>query len=268
MPNQSARFSVRLVRIVRVVGHVFRGLWVTRVRFPRLDTAGQDHELRSWANRLLVILNVRVTCLNEPDALPPRCVIVANHVSWLDVMTIFSVRPAVFVAKDEIRRWPFVGRLCEQAGTLFIARGSRSHARHINGRVSETLSAGRVFAMFPEGKTTDGRSLNPFHRALFQSAVDADAVLQPIGIRYTDPDGAWTDAPAYVGDMSLVESAWRLVSAQAIVAEVRFAPSIPAGNAHRKDLAMHAETAIAHALDLAPPRREPGSRVDPRGELP
>lgn len=267
MRNDSTSLPVRLVRIVRIVGHVFRGLWVTRVHFPRLDTAGQDHELRRWASRLLVILNVKVTCLNAPVALPPRCMLVANHVSWLDVMTIFSVHPAVFVAKDEVRRWPVIGRLCEQAGTLFIARGSRSHARHINGRVAETLSAGRVFALFPEGTTTDGRSLNPFHRALFQSAVDAEAVLQPVGIRYTGPDGAWTDAPAYVGDMSLVKSAWRLVSARALVAELRFAPSIPAGNAHRKDLALHAETAIAHALDLAPPRREPGSRVDPRDKL-
>jgi len=264
MRNEPASLPVRFVRVLRVVGHVFRGLWVTRVRFPRLDAAGQDHELRHWASRLLAILNVKVTCLNAPAALPPRCVLVANHISWLDVMTIFAVRPAVFVAKDEVRRWPLIGRLCEQAGTLFIARGSRQHAKHINGRVAETLAAGRVFAMFPEGMTTDGRSLNRFHRALFQSAVDADAVLQPVGIRYTGPDGAWTDAPAYVGDMSIVESMWRLVTARALVAELHFTPSIPASNGHRKDLAREAEAAIARALDLAPPHRTPGTRSDPR----
>jgi 1-acyl-sn-glycerol-3-phosphate acyltransferase len=263
MHNHPTSLPIRVVRIVRIVGHVVRGLWVTGVRFPRLDAAGQDNELRRWARRLLAILNVRVTCLNEPATLPPRCVLVANHVSWLDIMTIFAVRPAVFVAKEDVRRWPVIGKLCAQAGTLFIERGRGHHARHINGRVATTLLAGRVFAMFPEGTTSDGRILNRFHRALFQSAVDAEAVLQPVGIRYTDPDGAWTDAPAFVGDMSLVGSIWRLVSAQTLVAELRFAAAIPARNLHRRELAQQAETAIAGVLDLAPPGRPPETRSGP-----
>jgi 1-acyl-sn-glycerol-3-phosphate acyltransferase len=263
MHNDPTSLPIRFVRIVRIVGHVVRGLWVTGVRFPRLDAAGQDSELRRWARHLLAILNVRVSCLNEPAALPPRCLLVANHVSWLDVMTIFAVRPAVFVAKDDVRRWPVIGKLCAQAGTLFIERGRGHHARHINGRVAATLSAGRVFAMFPEGTTSDGRTLNRFHRALFQSAVDAEAVLQPVGIRYTGPDGAWTDAAAFVGDMSLVESIWRLVSAPSLVAELHFAAAIPAGGFHRKELAQQAETAIAGVLDLAPPGTPPETRSDP-----
>jgi 1-acyl-sn-glycerol-3-phosphate acyltransferase len=263
MHNAPTSLPTRIIRIVRVVGHVVRGLWVTGVRFPRLDAAGQDNELRRWARRLLAILNVRVACLNEPATLPPRCVLVANHVSWLDIMTIFAVRPAVFVAKDEVRRWPVIGRLCAQAGTLFIERGRGHHARHINGRVATTLSTGRVFAMFPEGTTSDGRILNRFHSALFQSAVDAAAVLQPVGIRYTDSDGAWSDAPAFVGDMSLVESVWRLVSAPTLVAKLHFAAAIPASGLHRKQLAQQAATAIAGVLDLAPPGTPPGTRPDP-----
>ena len=115
--------------------------------------------------------------------------------------------------------------------------------------------------------TTDGRVLNPFHRALFQSAVDADAMLQPVGIRYTCPNGTWTDVPAYVGEMSMVESLWRIVSTRALVAELHFAPPIAARNGHRRDLAQLAETAIAGALNLAPPRRSPETRFDPQGEL-
>jgi 1-acyl-sn-glycerol-3-phosphate acyltransferase len=253
------------VRLARIAGHIVRGLWVTGVHFPRPDATGQNREIRRWAGRLLEILNVRVTCLNAPDALPPRCVLVANHVSWLDVMTIFAVQPSVFVAKDEVRRWPLLGRLCAQAGTLFIARGNRRHAMHINGCVAETLARGRVFAMFPEGTTTDGGSLNPFHRALFQSAVDAEATLQPVGIRYTRRDGTWTDAPAYVGDRSMVESLWRLVSSGSLVAELHFAAPIDARNGHRRDLAEVTERVIADVLGLAPPRRSPERRSDPRG---
>lgn len=268
MHHDRSSLPVRLVRLARAGGHVVRGLWVTGVRFPRLDAAGQNREIRRWASRLLAILNVRVTCLNEPATLPPRCVLVANHVSWLDVMTIFAVQPAVFVAKDEIRRWPVIGRLCAQAGTLFIARGNHRHAMRINGRVAHTLARGRVFAMFPEGKTSDGRSLNRFHRALFQSAVDAEAVLQPVGIRYSGADGAWTDAPAYVGDTSFVQSIWRIVSARELVAQLHFAPAIPTNNGHRKDLARLAERAIAGALALEPPHsRILASRSGPPAAL-
>ena len=252
-----AALPLRALRLVRLAGHIARGLWVTRVRFPRLDAAGQDHELRRWSRHLLAILNVRVVCLNEPASLPPRSVLVANHVSWLDIMTIFAVRPAVFVAKDDILDWPVIGRLCERAGTLFIERGNRRHARHISDRVASTLSGGRVIAIFPEGTTTDGRSLNPFHRALFQGAVEAEAVLQPVAIRYTGPDGEWSDAPAFVGDMSLIGSIWRLVSARTLTAELRFAAPIAAGNGHRRNLAELSERAIAHALDLPAPRRTP-----------
>jgi 1-acyl-sn-glycerol-3-phosphate acyltransferase len=255
MPPARAALPLRVLRLVRLAGHIARGLWVTHRRFPRLDAAGQDHELRRWSRHLLAILNVQVVCLNEPASLPPRSVLVANHVSWLDIMTIFAVRPAVFVAKDDILDWPVIGRLCERAGTLFIARGNRRHARQINDHVASTLSGGRVIAIFPEGTTTDGRSLNPFHRALFQGAVDAEAVLQPVGIRYTGPDGEWSDAPAFVGDMSLLESIWRLVSARSLRAELRFAPQIEASNGHRRSLAELSEGAIASALDLPSPRR-------------
>ncbi|MCG6875442.1 MAG: 1-acyl-sn-glycerol-3-phosphate acyltransferase [Betaproteobacteria bacterium] len=264
MRTDPAPLPIRFARIARIAGHIVRGLWVTGVRFPRLDAAGQDRELTRWARHLLAILNVRVTSLNEPAAMPLRSMLVANHVSWLDVMAIFAVRPAVFIAKEDIRRWPVIGPLCAQAGALFIERGNGFHARQINSRVADTLATGRLIAMFPEGMTTDGRSLNPFRGALFQSAVDADAVLHPVGIRYTGPDGRWTDAAAFVGDMSLVESMWRLVSARGLVAELRFAPAIPARSGHRRDLARLAETAIAGALNLEPPRRTPGSRSDPR----
>ena len=109
MHRAPAALPLRVLRLVRMTGHIVRGLWVTRMRFPRLDAAGQDHELRRWSRHLLAILNVRVVCLNEPASLPPRSVLVANHVSWLDIMTIFAVRPAVFVAKDDVRGWPFIG---------------------------------------------------------------------------------------------------------------------------------------------------------------
>ncbi|MCZ7565860.1 MAG: 1-acyl-sn-glycerol-3-phosphate acyltransferase [Burkholderiales bacterium] len=254
---------VRFLRLLRVAGHLLAASWITWARFPRLDPAAREREIRRWSRALLDILNVRVHLAQGPVALPPRCVLVSNHVSWLDVFVVFAVQPAVFVAKSDVRRWPLVGALCERAGTLFIERGSGRHAVHVNGQVAATLAAGRVFAVYPEGTTTDGRTMRPFHRALFQPAIDAAATLQPVAIRYTGPDGAWSGAPVYIDDMSLCDSLWRLVSTQELVAELRFAAPIAAAGTHRRELAHRAETAIAAALGLPAPHRAPGRAPDP-----
>lgn len=264
MRAHATSVPLRIVRLLRLAAHLAAGLWITRTRFPRLGREAQEREIRRWSRALLDILAVRLRLDGVPSALPPRCVVVSNHISWLDVFLVFAVQPAVFVAKSDVRRWPLVGALCARAGTLFIERGNGRHAMHINGQVAATLAAGRVFAVYPEGTTTDGRTLRPFHRALLQSAIDAGATLQPVAIRYTDPDGAWSAAPVYIDDMSLGDSLWRLVSARELVAELRFTAPIPAADAHRRDLARRAETAIASALGLRPPDRAPGRAPDPR----
>jgi len=268
MRARATPLCVRVLRLLRLAGHLLAGSWVTWARFPRLDAAAREREIRRWSRALLDILNVRLRLPEEPVALPPRCVLVSNHVSWLDVFVVFAVRPAVFVAKSDVRRWPLVGGLCARAGTLFIERGNGRHALHINGQVAATLAAGRVFAVYPEGTTTDGRTLRPFHRALFQPAIDAAATLQPVAIRYTDPGGAWSGAPIYVDDMSLGDSLWRLVSTRELVAELRFAAPIAAAGMHRRELARRAETAIAAALGLPPPHTTPGRAPDPPGAPP
>jgi 1-acyl-sn-glycerol-3-phosphate acyltransferase len=254
---------VRLVRLLRVAGHLAVGLWITWLRYPKLGRDAQEQEVRRWSRTLLDILNVRLRLADAPAELPARCVVVANHISWLDVFLVFAVQPAVFVAKSDVRSWPLVGTLCARVGTLFIERGNNRHALHVNGQVAATLAAGRVFAVYPEGTTTDGRSMRPFHRALLQPAIDAEATLQPVAIRYTGSDGAWSPAPIYVDDMSFGDSLWRLVSARELVAELRFTSPIPAAGAHRRELARRAESAIAAALGIAPPRRTPERAPDP-----
>lgn len=258
----------RAAKLARLAAHVVRGLWIVSLRFPRLDARGQDRELRRWSRKLLAILRVKVVGHNEPAALPARCLLVTNHVSWLDIFVVYALTPGIFVAKSEIRRWPVVGTLVARTGTLFIERGRRSHARQMNGHVRETLASGRLVAVCPEGTTTDGRTLKPFHTALLQPAIDADAMLLPAGIRYLDRRGERTDAAAYVGETSFLESVWAIAGERGIVAEVRFAPCVEAGGSARRDLARAAESAIARELGLPPPHRPSGTRGGPRAGLP
>jgi 1-acyl-sn-glycerol-3-phosphate acyltransferase len=248
----------RLARIARLVAHVVRGLWVVRTRYARLAPARQDAVLRRWARELLAILRVEVRCYNAPETLPERCLLVSNHVSWLDIFAVYAAAPGLFVAKSEIRDWPVVGDLVRRVGTLFIERGSRRHARRTNERIAAALESGRLVAVCPEGTTTDGRSLRHFHAALLQPAIDAAAQVLPVALRFVDGDGVQTDAPSYVGDTSLAQSVWRIASMPSMAVELRFAPCVNADGCHRRELAQRVHGVIARELGLEGSHASPG----------
>ena len=265
MTPRATPVPVRLARIVRVVAHVARGLWVVHTRYASLSPQRQDDELRRWARTLLAILRVEVRCHNAPETLPERCLLVSNHVSWLDIFAVYAVVPCLFVAKSEIRGWPIVGELVRRVGTLFLERGNRGHARRTNERMVAALETGRLVAVCPEGTTTDGRSLRHFHAALLQPAIDARALVLPVALRFFDHDGAQTDAPVYVDDTSLVESLWRIAAMPALAVELRFAPFVSAESQHRRELTSRVRGVIARELGLlhghTPSERSAGPRA-------
>ena len=190
-----------------------------------------------------------------------------NHISWLDIFVIDAGFPATFIAKSEVRNWPVVGWLCTRVGTLYIERGKRSAARHARHSISGELERGALIAVCPEGTTTFGRSLERFHAALFQPALDAGATLQPIALRYLDAAGRHADAAGYVGETSLIESIWTIVSTRHMVAELLFLTPISSHGQTRRSLARKAEAAIADALGVpVPPHKAPHRHADPRGE--
>lgn len=254
---------VRLLRLARLAVHLARGLAIVTLRFPRIGVHEQDRILERWSRRLLAILGVRVRAHNAPHAWPARSLLVLNHVSWLDIFAVYAVAPGLFVAKSEIARWPVLGRLVAGVGTLFIERGRNSHARRTNERIAAALASGRRVAVCPEGTTTDGRQVKRFHAALLQPAIDAGAVVQPLALAYSDGRGAYTDAAAYVDDMSFVESLWRIVSTPRIEVELRFAPPIAAAGATRRELSAAAHEAVAEMLAASLAGTRPGKAGGP-----
>lgn len=245
----------RLYRITRLVLHFLRGQRIVRTRFPQLDAAAQDEEIAQWSHQLLSILRVDVQVHGSSIERPSRCMIVANHLSWLDIFVIHAHRPGVFVAKSEIREWPLLGGLVDGVGTLFISRGSRTHARRTNERIAQTLASGRAVAVFPEGTTTTGEAIAHFHAALLQPAIDAQAALLPVGLRYRTYDGDRAQAALYVDEMSFAQSLWRIVSQPGFVAELHVATPVPTHSENRRALARTSEALIARALDLPLPHR-------------
>lgn len=236
--------------MVRLAVHFLRGLAIVTLRFPRWPQERRDAGIRRWSKKLLSILAVRLHAQNLPEPLPGGCLLALNHVSWLDIFVLDAAHPAMFVAKSDIRGWPLVGTLVTKAGTLYLDRRSPAALRRTNLRIGEALAAGALVACFPEGATTAGDTVGKFHAALLQPALDARATIRPVALRYRDAKGLRTEAPAYIGEDSLLESLWKIVSTSSMTAELRFLPALPPERRiDRRALAEQLREGIARELD-------------------
>jgi 1-acyl-sn-glycerol-3-phosphate acyltransferase len=126
---------------------------------------------------------------DTPPANVSSVLFVGNHVSWLDSLVINACRRVRFVAKGEVRRWSLIGWLAARTGTVFLKRGSSRGLAGVAKRMRAILRRGQCVACFPEGTTTNSKSVNTFHSGLFESAVQAEALLWPIAIQYVRDDG-------------------------------------------------------------------------------
>ncbi|HTP74539.1 MAG TPA: lysophospholipid acyltransferase family protein [Burkholderiaceae bacterium] len=243
------RAFVAVWRLLRVVVHVLHGVAVVALRFPWLDTAGRQQRIGWWSRGLLRAIGVRL--IHEGAFRPGANLLVANHVSWLDIAAVHAVCPrARFVSKADVRHWPLLGWLIASVGTLFIERERKRDALRVVHQVADSLRAGEVVAVFPEGTTGDGRTLLPFHANLLQAAIAAEAPVQPVALRYSEPGLDWSPAVCWLGTTTLVSSVWAIARARGV--QVRVSALTARGSAHadRRALAQRLHQDIAQALDL------------------
>lgn len=238
-------------RLLRVSVHLLVGLFICAVVFPWIEAAGRERHIKRWSMQLIAMCGVQVEIRHDAGAQPaPKALIVANHVSWLDIFVINSLHPCRFVAKSDIRDWPLIGWLVAQAGTIFIARGKLRDVRRIFEGVVASIHAGEHVAFFPEGTTAAQGTILPFHANLFEAAIDADVPVQPYALRYVDAQGKLHAAADFIGDMSFVQSVIAISRARHITAQLILLPVIETAGAHRRDLADAARRSIAAALGL------------------
>ena len=221
--------------------------------------------IRRWSRRLLHLMSVEIR-INGALA-HPNVMVVANHVSWLDIFALHAVGPVRFIAKSEIARWPLIGRLVRGVGTLFIERARRHDTHRVNREVAAALAEGDIVAVFPEGTVTDGTKLLPFKGSLLQPIIESGGCVQPIAIRYRTRTGDLSRAPTY-DDVTFLHSFWRICGEHAIVADIVATPALPAAGRHRRALAADAEAVIRAVLaspahDSAPGRRADRTAVSP-----
>lgn len=172
---------------------------------------------------------------------------VSNHVSWLDISVLGSRYPVVFLAKNEISSWPVLGYLIRKTGTLFIHRGKGSI--HVISSINSTLSRQQSVAIFPEGKTTDGKGLARFQPRLFQAVIDADKTVQPVVIRYLNRRNEIQTEVSYAGDLNFVQSLWRVLCLPYKSVSVHLFDPL-AGFQSRDDLSKCAEEKIRERLQI------------------
>lgn len=240
-----------LWKFLRGLWHVLMGMWTINVRFPQLSTEQREMFVQAWALQFLALWGIHLRVLGQPVLTGPA-LIVANHISWLDITVMHATRHCRFVSKSDIRTWPLVGTLATGAGTLFIERTSRKDALRMVKDMANAMKAGDVIAVFPEGTTSDGRELLPFHANLIQAAILAEAPVQPMSLKFVDAStGDPSFAPCYIGDDTLIGSMWRTLTAPPILAVVHFGEPQPANGRDRRAFATALREEILRLRDTS-----------------
>ena len=172
-----------LLRLPVLAWHVLVHLPITMLLIAIGEIGGRKvghAAIRWWAGGLLWVFGMRVRRIGMP--LPGGTMFVANHLSWVDIVTLHSQHMMGFIAKAEIRDWPLIGWLAKAGESIFLQRGNAHSLTDVMTEMSARLRDGHAVAAFPEGGTRDGRELGAFHARIFTAAVDADAPVQPVAL--------------------------------------------------------------------------------------
>jgi len=238
----------QLVKLLRLAIEFIRGGFLLRRQFPQLQQHERLEAIQSWARRVLQILEVEVVC-NKLAPANFAGLVVANHVSWLDVLVIQSLMPGIFVAKSEVRRWPLIGAMAQACQTIFVDRAS---ARSAHAMVDSTVAAfgqQTTVVAFPEGTSSDGAEVGSFHANIFEGAIRSRTDVQPLTLRYLDTDtGMPATAAIFTGDMSLLSSLRQVLGTSTIRTQVHMGSLIAAHGHSRKSLSQQAHRSIQSRL--------------------
>ncbi|HVL02307.1 MAG TPA: lysophospholipid acyltransferase family protein [Dongiaceae bacterium] len=227
---------IRTFKAVRLFNHILLGLvllvltgavWNNRTRLLKATK-------QWWLGRTTRLLGMEIELIGEFPT-PPGDVgflLVSNHVSWTDIPVIGSLSRINFLSKAEVKNWPLVGRLANTTGTLFIQRGA-GNTDGVSRQIADSIAQGRSVLFFPEGTTSDGRSVGRFHRKLFRTCEHVHTQVLPLAIHYEvdgldqetlDAQYAGSNPVAFIGDDEFTQHIWRLLSFSKVKGKVAVLP--------------------------------------------
>lgn len=237
-------------RLFRLFLFILKAIARAYLVWPRLDEKQWNAEAAQLSRQILNLMGIRLTVTGQGR--PGAKLVIANHISWLDIIAINSVVPSRFVSKIEVASWPLIGHIVTGAGTLFIVRERRRDAMRVLGLMSKAMREGRTVAVFPEGTTSEGHGVLHFHGNLLQAAIDAEVPIQPVVLRYSDPDHAVSPRAAYVGDTHLLQSLWWVASARGLHVHATIMSPQSTTHADRRALATLLQSQFEEVLESLP----------------
>ena len=219
-----------------VVDYFFRVAFVG----PKTKRPARAAWLQRATRRHLKIFNFK-TEVSGPA--PTGGLIVSNHLSYLDILVLSSVTPAVFVSKADVRRWPVFGWLAALGGTVFIERERRTHVGAVNREIESALSDAVPVVVFPEGTSSDGKNILPFRSPLLEPVAGGAHEISTSWIHYTLGDGDAAQEICYWGDHTFFPHLLNLLDKQKIRARVCFG-KFERTTDDRKELAKQLQAAV------------------------
>lgn len=239
-------FFRRVFRLTRLIAHLLSGvlqtIWLSGIR--GLAAKHPDYQVRKqrWLAAVMEIIGGDVQVFGTPAT--NSTLMVANHISWLDICLLGGYAHVDFLSKAEVRHWPIIGWLAEKSGTLFIERGGKDAARAATDVIAARLREKGNVLVFPEGTTSDGQQLRTFHARLFAGAIEAQSAIQPVAIRYLTQNGQVNLIVPYIDQQTLMVNLWQVLAEQAITIELHFLTVLSSHEQARKALAQWSEALV------------------------
>jgi len=239
------RFTFRAVLLLLFLTFALLPTLMVINHYQRLDTTAgwqkSDAMAVRLANHLLWFFGISVKTRGRPIDGP--VLIVANHISWLDILALHARVAMGFVGKAEIKKWPVFRFIARTGGTIFHQRGSHDSAVGVNAAMVQRLKQGRRVAIFPEGGILPGAEVRVFHARMFRAAVEVECPVQPVMVRYMS-DGHRDDDILFRKDESMLVNFARLLARPGAVADVYFLPPVASNGQPRRVLAEAARKAV------------------------
>jgi len=240
-----------ITRFTQLLLHIVKGLlqlyWLLYRRGSswHKTTDGLD-TISAWMQQLIVIFNITVTrhgyparsCVTQPSTL-----LLCNHISWLDIIIISSMTHVKFVSKDDLLYWPCIGKLAKNSGTLFLDRKNKFALRVMLKQVQASLENGLDVLIFPEGTTTNGKSVSTFRNGLIQAAINSHCQTQTVTLQYFR-DGKYCALSPYINNDTFLAHAYRLLCETGTAVTVHFDIPRRASGRQRLDIARQAREKI------------------------
>lgn len=253
---------VRTLKALRLFNHILLGLVLLVLTGAIWNNKSKLLKATKqwWLYRITQLMGMEIEIQGHfPDRGKHGLLFVSNHISWTDIPVIGGLTQLNFLSKAEVKNWPLVGRLAQSTGTLFIQRGS-GDTHHIAKQMAAYLQEGRSVLFFPEGTTSDGRTVGRFHRKLFHTCNYVETQVCPVAIHYQVADLDHNPV-AFIGDDEFTQHIWNLLAFDRIRVTVTVLAPRPLVSEHFEQQISQIRKEISDEIEMIHARRRINTNV-------